>query len=82
MKRVKPHLVTGECCLNSELESEGENSEGKKAEEGSSDQDVDADVRQQKEVGKDEDADNSSKTAQLCDLNNFASFLEKKTQYI
>ena len=71
------HLIAGERGLNSKLKSEGENTEGKKAEEGSSDQDVDADVRQEKEVGEDEDADNSSETAQLSDLNNFASFLKK-----
>ena len=72
------HLIAGERCLNSKLKSEGKDTKGKKAEEGSGDQDVDADVRQEKEVGEDEDADNSSKTAQLGDLNNFASFLEKE----
>ena len=75
------HLIAGEGGLNSKLKSEGEDAKGKKAEEGSSDQDVDADVRQEKEVGKDEDADNSSETAQLGDLNNFASFLEKEKQF-
>ena len=76
------HLIAGEGCLNSKLKSEGEDAKGKKTKEGSGDQDVDADVGQQKEVGKDEDADNSSETAQLGDLNNFASFLEKKRDLI
>ena len=74
----QPHLITGESCLHSKLKSKGEDTKGKKAKEGSSNQDVDADIGQQEEVGKDEDADDSSETAQLGNLNNFASFLEKE----
>ena len=73
-----PHLITGERCLNSKLKSEREDAKSKKAEEACGNQDVDADVGQEKEVGKDEDADNSSQTAQLGDLDNFASSLEKE----
>ena len=73
-----PHLITGECCLNSKLKSEREDTKSKKAEEACGNQDVDADVGQEKEVGKDEDADNGSQTTQLGNLNNFASSLEKE----
>ena len=73
-----PHLIAGESRLNSKLKSEGEDTKGKKAKEGTGNQDVDADVGQQKEVGEDEDADNSSETAQLSDLNNFTSFLARE----
>ena len=75
---ITNHLITREGGFNCELKSEGEDAESEEAEEGAGDQDVDAHVGHEQQVGEDEHANNSSQTAQLGDLHNFASLLKVK----
>ena len=77
---ITNHLITREGGFNCELKSEGEDAESEEAEEGAGDQDVDAHVGHEQQVGEDEHANNSSQTAQLGDLHNFASLLKVKKQ--